>query len=284
VKAKIKQAIFMSLVALFAFSITQIIMGSSEELNTTSTDELTYESVLYTSNAGVVAANIRSFGGGGSNYQTILSIVRNNGAGDYLRFALLKYAEQNVPLFSLPEEGESLVYTEDSDYAYDYGDLSDVQEEEETVVELIDWSEMREIIPTDEDITLIDVRTGASFNVRATSIGRHADVEPSTQADTDIKFETRDGIWSWEARPIWVIIGERTFAASINGRPHAGSDISNNGVNGHFCLWFMGSGSTRSRSVSYKQDMLNTVMEAWHAHPNNVTAVDELQLSNSPNI
>jgi len=131
----------------------------------------------------------------------------------------------------------------------------------------IEWSEARRIIPTGRDIRIVDVRTGISFNIRAFSLGVHADVEPSTQADTDAMLRTRNGTWSWAARPVWVTIGERTFPAAMNGMPHGGTTISNNGVNGHFCLWFAGSRSTGSTSASYTRNMLNAVEEAWNARP-----------------
>ena len=133
--------------------------------------------------------------------------------------------------------------------------------------EMIGWAEARRILPRGRDIHVTDVRTGISFNLRAFSLGNHADVEPPTQADTDAIRRTRGGVWSWAARPVWVTVGDRTFPASLNGMPHAGSTISGNGINGHFCLWFSGSTSTGSTSASYRRNMLNTVTEAWDARP-----------------
>jgi len=147
------------------------------------------------------------------------------------------------------------------------GDADYIQQGADVSFEFLEWAEVESILPTDEDITIVDVRTGVSFNIRVTSTGRHADVEPSTQEDTNIKRETRDGVWSWAARPVWVMIDGRAIPASINGRPHGGNTIRDNGVNGHFCLWFVGSGSTRSGSASYRNNMLNAITEAWDARP-----------------
>ena len=134
-------------------------------------------------------------------------------------------------------------------------------------IELIDWSTARSIVPRNRDIRITDVRTGVSYNIRVFSIGNHADFDTSTQADTDAKLGTRNGTWSWAARPVWVTIGDRTFAASVNGMPHAGSVVSGNGLSGHFCLHFKGSTSTGSTSASYIRDMQNGVTEAWNARP-----------------
>ena len=131
-------------------------------------------------------------------------------------------------------------------------------------VELLDWSVVRNIIQRGAPIPVIDVRTGQTYYIKCFSIGDHADVETATKADTDIVFDIRGGVWSWAARPVWVLIGDRLVAASINGMPHDVSTISGNGLNGHFCLHFLGS-VTSSTSVSYKQDLQNAVMEAWNA-------------------
>ena len=131
-------------------------------------------------------------------------------------------------------------------------------------VELLDWSIVINILRNGEPIQIIDVRTGLSFNLQCFSKGDHADVEPVTLSDTGTIFRTRDGVWSWAARPLWVVINNRVIAASMHGMPHSISTISGNGVDGHFCLHFLGS-TTSSTSESYKADLQNAVMEAWNA-------------------
>jgi len=135
-------------------------------------------------------------------------------------------------------------------------------------VELIDWAAAKKIIPKGTDLRVYDVRSGISYNIKAFSLGNHADVDPSTQTDTNLKRSTRDGTWAWAARPVWVTVGDRTFAASINGMPHAGSAVSGNGLSGHFCLHFRGSTSHGSTSSSYVRNMQNAITEAWNARPN----------------
>jgi len=134
-------------------------------------------------------------------------------------------------------------------------------------IEEIEWSDMRRLMPRNRDLRIYDVRTGISYNIRAFSLGNHADVDPSTQADTDAKLRTRNGVWAWTPRPVWVTVGDRTFAAAINGMPHAGSSVSGNGLNGHFCLHFRGSTSHGSTSASYVRNMQNAITEAYNARP-----------------
>jgi len=135
-------------------------------------------------------------------------------------------------------------------------------------VELVDWATARTLIPRGRDLKITDVRTGVTYNMRLLSVGNHADVDTATQADTDAKLRTRNGVWSWTARPVWVTIGDRTFAASINGMPHAGSAVNGNGLNGHFCLHFSGSRShSVSDSSSYVRNLQAAVVEAHEARP-----------------
>jgi len=131
-------------------------------------------------------------------------------------------------------------------------------------VELLDWSEARPIVPINVNISVIDVRTGIRFNLRGFSRSGHIDVEPPTRADTDAILRTRNGVWSWAARPVWVTTGGRTFAAALNGMPHDVSTIRDNGMNGHLCLHF---GGTVTNSKSYQQDLRNAVQEAYNSRP-----------------
>ena len=135
-------------------------------------------------------------------------------------------------------------------------------------VELVEWETMRTILQRGRDYRVTDIKTGISYNVRPFALGRHADVDTSSQADTDAKNRTRNGVWSWTARPVWVTVGDRTYAASINGMPHAGSVVSGNGVNGHFCLHFKGSRShSASDTSSYVRNLQAAVDEAYNARP-----------------
>ena len=127
-------------------------------------------------------------------------------------------------------------------------------------IELITTSQVRTYIKAGNDIHVLDLRTGITYNIRAFSVGGHADVEPITKADTDAISRSRNGVWSWAARPVWVTVGGRTFAASIHGMPHAGSTIRDNGMDGHLCLHFA---ETVTNNKSYQQDLRNAVAEAW---------------------
>ena len=131
-------------------------------------------------------------------------------------------------------------------------------------VELLDWSTAKNVVPTGVNLRVVDVRTGISFNIRGFSKSGHMDVEPPTRADTDAILRSRNGVWAWAPRPVWVTVGDRTFAAALNGMPHDVSNIRDNGIDGHFCLHF---NNTVTNSKTYQRDLNNAVTEAYNARP-----------------
>lgn len=132
-------------------------------------------------------------------------------------------------------------------------------------VENVHWSELRETLPQLTPIEVLDLRSGLRYYVHSFSNGSHADVVPLTQQDTDIMLQTFGGRWEWTQRPVWVTVGGRTYAASINGMPHGGqTSIETNGMNGHICLHFLGS-RPHNGNAAFERDNQNTVEEAWNA-------------------
>jgi len=132
-------------------------------------------------------------------------------------------------------------------------------------IELLDWSEAKNVMTYGTIATLIDVRTGLSWQVASFSNGNHADIEPITREDTATKLQAF-GSWTWTPRPVIVQINGRNIAASVNGMPHAGSTRNNN-MNGHICLHFLGS-TTHAATVSHTRDHQNAVMEAYNTASN----------------
>ncbi|MCL1862369.1 MAG: SH3 domain-containing protein [Defluviitaleaceae bacterium] len=129
-------------------------------------------------------------------------------------------------------------------------------------VELLHWSEAREVLTRGTIFTLVDVRTGLSWQAASFSNGNHADIEPITAEDTATKRQAF-GSWTWTPRPVLVLINGRTLAASVNGMPHAGSTRSGNNMNGHVCLHFLGS-TTHRPAAQHVRDHQNAVREAYN--------------------
>ena len=108
-------------------------------------------------------------------------------------------------------------------------------------VELLHWDYARHYMTIGVAATIIDVRTGLTWQVASFSNGRHADVETLTAEDTAIMLQAFGGRWDWQPRPVVVVINGRSIAASINGMPHAQQTRTGNNMNGHVCLHFYGS-------------------------------------------
>ena len=129
---------------------------------------------------------------------------------------------------------------------------------------LLEWSYVRNILPRNTPVMVTDVRTGTTYWISSFSHGNHADVVPVSAEDTAALLRTFNGRWSWDTRPIWVHIGDRKVAASINGMPHGGGGGRANNMNGHICIHFSGS-RTHSGSRAHERDHQNSVMQAYRA-------------------
>ena len=129
-------------------------------------------------------------------------------------------------------------------------------------VELLNWSYVRQIMPTGTNIRIFDIRSGLTYYVRNFSNGNHADVETIDRANTDTMRATSGG-YSWNARPVLATFNGRTVAASIHTRPHAGYTISGNGMNGHICLHFLGS-SPHNGNRTWEAEMQAAVRQAYN--------------------
>ena len=182
---------------------------------------------------------------------TSASIVRTLLSGSYVE--MLEYDPDG---WSKVKERGVTGYIKSEYLAEDFTSLG------KEIVELLYWEDAIPLVPTGVALPIIDVRTGIMYDIRCFSKGMHADVEPITKADTAAILESRDGVWAWDPRPVWVFIGERVFAASLNGQPHDVGTIPDNGMNGHLCLHFNG---TITNNKSYERDLNNAVIEAWKA-------------------
>lgn len=113
-------------------------------------------------------------------------------------------------------------------------------------------------------VTVEDFKTGITFKVQVSYAATvHADVETLTVQDSETVKKLWGG-YSWDRRPVLVHFNGEVYAASMNGLPHAGvdskpegatvsgrsadygsgynfDDIKGNGIDGHFCLHFLGS-------------------------------------------
>lgn len=126
----------------------------------------------------------------------------------------------------------------------------------------VDWNlEGQYIVERGDTFTIMDVDTGKQFKARMIGGYNHADIEPLTNADTNI-MKTLFGTWKWSPRAVVIYHNGMNIAASLSGMPH-GIDTIENGVNGHFDLYMKNSTShSTSTSKVYIQEHQNMVMKA----------------------
>ncbi|MDF2675343.1 MAG: hypothetical protein K0R09_3615 [Clostridiales bacterium] len=141
---------------------------------------------------------------------------------------------------------------------------SSTVKQESKNVELLDWwKQGKSAFPVGTVAEVKDVQTGKTFKIKRTMGTNHADCEALTIEDTNI-IKSIWGGFTWDIRPIHIIVDDRTLAASMAAMPHAGIDsapayavinnrsqgygrgenldvVKNNGMDGHFDIHFLNS-------------------------------------------
>lgn len=134
----------------------------------------------------------------------------------------------------------------EKDIASDNEEILDTVDDEEQIgtsflhtdAVKMQWRAVNQAWKSGKVLKVTDVETGVSVNLRRTGGKNHADVEPCTEGDTENLKRMFGGSWSWARRPIVAQISYITAAASICGMPHGDNAVSDNGVYGHFCVYF----------------------------------------------
>lgn len=111
------------------------------------------------------------------------------------------------------------------------------------------WTEAQYVFSIGKVAKVTDLATGKSFNIKRTIGANHADSETVTITDSNTA-KTIWGGYSWTPRAVIVEVDGRKLAASMSFYPHEREYIMNNGITGHFDVYFSGS----SRHVDGKPD------------------------------
>jgi LysM repeat protein len=111
------------------------------------------------------------------------------------------------------------------------------------------WTEAQYIFTIDKIAKVTDFETGRSFNIKRTIGANHADSETVTTNDSNIAKSIWGG-FSWTPRAVILEIDGRKIAASMSFMPHEREYIADNGIIGHFDVYFGNS----TRHVDGKSD------------------------------
>ncbi|KYH36007.1 putative peptidoglycan endopeptidase LytE precursor [Clostridium tepidiprofundi DSM 19306] len=119
--------------------------------------------------------------------------------------------------------------------------------------DIYDWDNGRRLFTVGTKGTLKDLKTGICFNIKYYGGSHHADIVPLTKSDT-YQMKKIFPVWSWEYKRPMVLYfnqGNKNYqlAVSLIGMPHSTTDIYDNGVNGHFCMYFYNSTSHKTNQI-----------------------------------
>jgi peptidoglycan DL-endopeptidase LytF len=104
--------------------------------------------------------------------------------------------------------------------------------------EYMDWlTEAQYIFTIGKTAKVTDFATGRSFYIKRTIGANHADSETVTTNDSNIAKSIWGG-FSWTPRAVILEIDGRKIAASMSFMPHEREYIANNGITGHFDVYF----------------------------------------------
>ncbi|MCT8137790.1 LysM peptidoglycan-binding domain-containing protein [Anaerobacillus sp. CMMVII] len=116
--------------------------------------------------------------------------------------------------------------------------------------ELLDWwTEAQYVFSIGKTAKITDLATGQSFYIKRTIGANHADAETVSINDTNIAKSIWGG-FSWTPRAVICEVDGRRLAASMSFMPHDIQYITNNGITGHFDVYF----SNSTRHVDGKAD------------------------------
>ncbi|WP_400246637.1 LysM peptidoglycan-binding domain-containing protein [Niallia sp. JL1B1071] len=114
------------------------------------------------------------------------------------------------------------------------------------------WTEAQYIFTIGKKAKVTDLITGKSFYIQRTIGANHADSETVSASDTNIAKSIWGG-FSWNTRAVILEIDGRKLAASMSFMPHEREYIANNGITGHFDVYFANS----TRHADGKPDPLH---------------------------
>ena len=129
------------------------------------------------------------------------------------------------------------------------------------------YTEIKPTIKSGQTVLVYEPSSGSSFRLRFYSLGRHADSEPLTAQDTAIMKAAWGGKFSWDEKPVYVLLPSGTWVlASMHCMPHLSGSIKDSAFDGHLCVHF-----PRTMEETAKLDPKNGVRhqkdirKAWKA-------------------
>ena len=107
--------------------------------------------------------------------------------------------------------------------------------------QLVDWSTVKTKLIKGSVYTVTDCNTGESFRLVFSGGENHAEMELFSSDDKPVFDTVCGGEYNFLKRPVVVNIGGTGVAASMQCMPHGAAEVNSNGMDGHICVFFLGS-------------------------------------------
>ena len=108
-------------------------------------------------------------------------------------------------------------------------------------IRLLHWfNDIKPTIKSGQSIVVFDPATNLQWTLKLYSLGRHADSEPKSAADTQIMFQAFGNTNTWTPKPVYVQLPNGTWTlATTHNVPHLSGSVSDNEFDGHLCVHFL---------------------------------------------
>lgn len=108
---------------------------------------------------------------------------------------------------------------------------------------IVSWDTVKQMLVTGRSYNIVDCYTGKEFALIFTGGNNHAEMEPASELELEDFMAICGKEFNYLKRPVVISVNGQDIAASIQCWPHGAASITENGVDGHVCLFFDGSSS-----------------------------------------
>jgi peptidoglycan hydrolase-like protein with peptidoglycan-binding domain len=121
--------------------------------------------------------------------------------------------------------------------------------------------------PSGTTVTVYDPASKLSWKLKFMSMGRHADSEPLTAADTSTMNQAFGNATTWTPKAVWVKFPDGVWSmATMHNTPHLSSTIKDNNFSGHLCVHFLRDMDEVSKNdPNYGAQNQKALRAAWKA-------------------
>lgn len=139
-----------------------------------------------------------------------------------------------------------------------------VDDDPKSQVVKMDWFDGgSEVLNRSEYATIYDIYSGQTIRIKRMGGSSHADVEPATSEDTEKLKNACGGEYTWQSRPVILIVDDLYIACAIYPVPHGDETIEDNDFDGQFCLHMLNSRTHGTDTVNPQHQQAIEFAYAW---------------------